>query len=164
MKDTKDWVFEKLSEYKDNPVETLEDMLSTVSDVMVSYKRDPDNRAVSGLYDSCVKHTNLFLEKISNEHLRVMDNEDENYLSHNVMENSKYILKGAICTTNDKYSSVHGTYCLDFKKNDIKLALEIGKDSMGWFVSNEKESIKFVDGVSINEINKLNEDLKTYIL
>lgn len=164
MKNTKNWIFEKLQEYKDNPIETLEDMLINVSDIMVSYRIDPSNKAVSGLYDSCIKHTNLFLEKISNEHLRVMDNEDENYLSQNVIKNSRYILKEAICTTDDKYASTNGTYCLDFRKDNIELALEIGKDSMGWFVEDGETSIKFVDEVSINEINKLNEDLKTYIL
>jgi hypothetical protein len=64
MKTTEDWVKEKVWEYKQDPKEALEDILSTTNYVMLQYKNNPTSKAAKGVFDACIEHNNLFLIEI----------------------------------------------------------------------------------------------------
>ena len=65
MKNTKQWIEEKVFLYNENSEESLEDMLSTTTDVIEQYINSPDSLASKGLLESCLKHNKLFLKTIN---------------------------------------------------------------------------------------------------
>ena len=66
MKTTEQWVDEKVSEYNENPKETLENILSTTNIVIEQYIKNP-SIATNGVLISAMEHNKLFLEKIGIE-------------------------------------------------------------------------------------------------
>ena len=64
MKNTKDWLKEKLREYKQNPKEALENMLITTNDVMTQHRNKPTSITAKGIFDACIEHNRLFLIEI----------------------------------------------------------------------------------------------------
>jgi hypothetical protein len=67
MMTTEEWLKDKLFLYKRNPKETLEDMLSTTTDVIEQYIKSP-NVATKGVLEVCMEHNKLFLDKIATKH------------------------------------------------------------------------------------------------
>lgn len=63
MRTTEEWLEEKISAYNKNPKEALEDMLSTTTDVIEQYIKNP-SIATKGVLDSCLVHNKLFLQKV----------------------------------------------------------------------------------------------------
>lgn len=61
---TEQWLKNKVFLYKRNPKQTLEDMLSTTTDVIEQYIKSP-SVATKGVLEVCMKHNELFLDKIS---------------------------------------------------------------------------------------------------
>lgn len=69
MEKTEDWLNDKLFNYKHNPIITLEDMLSTTTDVIKQYINSP-NLTSKEVLESCLKHNELFLSKLNEtEHI-----------------------------------------------------------------------------------------------
>ena len=64
MRTTEQWLEEKVSAYNENPKETLEDMLSTTTDVIEQFIKSPNSKATKGLLDACMQHNKLFLQKV----------------------------------------------------------------------------------------------------
>ena len=64
MKNTEDWLKEKVLEYEQDQKKTLENMLTTTNDVMVQYKNNPTSKAAKGVFDACIEHNKLFLIEV----------------------------------------------------------------------------------------------------
>lgn len=62
MRTTEQWLEEKVAAYNENAKESLEDMLSTTTDAIDQYIKNP-SIATKGVLESCVKHNKLFLQK-----------------------------------------------------------------------------------------------------
>jgi len=65
MQTTKEWLKEKVRAYEQNPKETLEDMLVATKDAMLQFLNNPTSKAAKGVFESCIEHNTLFLNKIS---------------------------------------------------------------------------------------------------
>lgn len=65
MKNTETWLKEKLADYANNPVETLEDLLGKTNDTIEQYIKSPESKAAKGVLESCLEHNNLFLREIN---------------------------------------------------------------------------------------------------
>jgi hypothetical protein len=61
---TKHWLKQKVLEYEQNPIETLENMFAVTNDIMIQYKNNPTSKAAKGVFDSCIEHNKLFLVEI----------------------------------------------------------------------------------------------------
>lgn len=64
MKTTEQWLQDKLFLYKDDPKETLEDMLVTTTGIIDRFLKDPESKLHKGLLETCVEHHKLFLKEI----------------------------------------------------------------------------------------------------
>ena len=64
MYTTEEWLKEKVFEYNNNPKESLENMLASTIEVMEQYKNNIDSKAAKSVFDSCIVHNKLFLNKI----------------------------------------------------------------------------------------------------
>lgn len=63
MKTTKQWLDEKLDEYRSDPKYTVEDVLTATTNAIEQYVKGP-SAATKGLLISCLEHNRLFLEAI----------------------------------------------------------------------------------------------------
>lgn len=63
MRTTEKWLEEKVWEYNEDPKEALRNMLSTTTDVIEQYIKNP-NIATKGVLDACMEHNKLFLQKV----------------------------------------------------------------------------------------------------
>lgn len=61
---TEQWLKDKVFLYKKNPKQTLEDMLSTTTDVIEQYIKSP-SVATKKLLEVCIEYNKLFLNKIN---------------------------------------------------------------------------------------------------
>lgn len=64
MRTTEQWLEEKVSAYDENPKEALEDMLSTTTDVIEQFIKNPDSHTTKGLLDACMEHNKLFFQRV----------------------------------------------------------------------------------------------------
>ena len=70
MKTTEEWLKNKLLDYKNNPKETIEDMLINTTDIMQQYNNNPNSKATKGISESCVTHNQLFINEIKKYNLK----------------------------------------------------------------------------------------------
>ena len=66
MKSTEDWLNEQLENYNEDPINSLNDILYTTTDIIEQFLNNPNSNASKGLIESCLKHNKLFLQKIQN--------------------------------------------------------------------------------------------------
>jgi len=64
MRTTEQWIDEKVLEYNENPKEALENMLSTTTNIMEQYIKNPNSFATKGVLDACMEHNKLFLQTV----------------------------------------------------------------------------------------------------
>jgi hypothetical protein len=64
MQTTEQWLEDQLIFYKDDPRETLEDMLVNTTDIIKRFSKDPTRKMNQDLLETCLKHNELFLKEI----------------------------------------------------------------------------------------------------
>ncbi len=67
MKDTEQWLTEKMREYNENPEEMLLDYVVTMRNVVQQYLEYPWSNAQFGVMEVMAEHTKLLLEEIEKQ-------------------------------------------------------------------------------------------------
>lgn len=63
MRNTEQWLEEKVSAYNENPKEALENMLTVTTDTIEQYIKNP-SIATKGVLYACLEHNKLFLKEV----------------------------------------------------------------------------------------------------
>jgi hypothetical protein len=65
LSDSEKWLNEKILAYEKDPDAIVQDLLISTHTVMMQYKLNPESAAAKGVFDSCVKHNELFFEAVN---------------------------------------------------------------------------------------------------
>jgi hypothetical protein len=72
MRDQDKWIEEKLKNYKENPIETLVDLLQNTTDVIEQYRKAPNSLACKGLLQNAEQCNQRFLGLIDKLVIRAL--------------------------------------------------------------------------------------------
>ena len=65
LSDSEKWLNEKILAYEKDPKAMVQDLLISTHTVMMQYKLNPTSETAKGVFDSCVKHNELFFKAVN---------------------------------------------------------------------------------------------------